>query len=240
MTRENKKIAILQSNYIPCKGYVDLINKVDEFMFYDDVQYTKNDWRNRNLIKTKDGLLWLSIPIETKGHISEQRKIKDVKTANNYWRKKHWTSIKNNYAKTPYFKEYKDIFEPLYLEDDEKYLSQINYKFILEINKILSIDTPISYSSNYILEGGKTERLINLCKQAGATEYISGPAAKNYINKELFNKANIKLTWMNYSGYKEYPQLYPPFIHNVSVLDLIFNCGKNSFNFIKGRNNGTY
>ena len=232
MKNENKKIAILQSNYIPWKGYFDLINRVDEFIFYDDVQYTKNDWRNRNQIKTSNGLIWLSIPIETKGHISENKKINEVKVINNSWRKKHWKSIQNSYSKSPYFKDYKEIFEQLYLSSNETYLSKINYKFILAINNILMINTKISYSSDYILEGDKNERIINLCKQANASKYISGPAAKDYINIELFKQENINLEWMDYSNYREYPQLYPPFVHNVSILDLIFNCGKDSLNYI--------
>ena len=230
---QNKKTAILQSNYIPWKGYFDLINRVDEFIFYDSVQYTKNDWRNRNLIKTPQGLLWLSIPIKTKGHISNRININEAQTTDNRWRKKHWACIANNYSKAPYFKDYKDIFKALYLDDDERFLAGINYKFILKINEILGIKTKISYSEDFVLNGNKTERLVNLCLQTKASEYISGPAAKNYIDENLFNEAGIKLSWMDYSGYREYRQLYPPFTHGVSVLDLIFNCGSNAVRYIE-------
>ena len=229
---KNKKIAILQSNYIPWKGYFDLINRVDEFVFYDDVQYTKNDWRNRNIIKTQNGLLWLSIPVETKGHITEHRNINRTITVNNTWRKKHWFSIKNSYSKARFFNDYKDFFEQLYLDENERFLAKINYKFIKAINGILGINTKISYSSDYTLEGGKTERLVGICKQSGASEYLSGPAARSYIDENLFAQEKIKLSWMNYSGYPEYQQLYPPFVHNISVLDLIFNCGKDSMKYI--------
>ena len=233
----SNKIAILQSNYIPWKGYFDIIDSVDEFIFYDEMQYTKNDWRNRNKIKTQNGLIWLTIPCETKGIISGSQKINETKIVDKKWTKKHWNSIYNAYTKAPYFKEYKQIFEDLYKDcEKEEYLCKVNYKFIFAINELLGINTKISFSQDYGLIEGKTERLVDLVKKAGGTEYISGPAAKNYIDEELFSKANIKLTWMEYYGYKEYPQLYPPFEHGVSILDLIFNCGKKSINYIRGKN----
>ena len=229
-----KKVAILQSNYIPWKGYFDIIDSVDEFIFYDEMQYTKNDWRNRNKIKTPDGLIWLTIPCETKGAISSEQRICDTKITDKSKFKKHWNAIQINYAKAPYFKEYKNLFEELFKScESEEYLCKVNYKFIYAINEILGIKTEISFSQDYGLIEGKTERLVDLVKKAGGSEYISGPAAKDYINQKLFEDANIKLTWKDYSGYKEYPQLNPPFVHGVSVLDLIFNCGKDGIKYIR-------
>lgn len=226
----NKKIAILQSNYIPWKGYFDLINSVDEFIFYDEVQYTKNDWRNRNKIKTKQGLQWLTIPVRQE---SLDQKINDTKISDKKWKKKHWSSISQNYSKSKYFKEYKDTFEELYLSCEEEYLSEINYKFIRTINKILEIDTKLTFSNDYELIGGQTERLINLCKQSNATHYLSGPAAKSYFDEDLANNEGIQVEWMDYSGYQEYSQLHFPFEHGVTILDLIFNEGKNAKKFMK-------
>lgn len=225
-----KKIAILQSNYIPWKGYFDLINIVDEFILYDEVQYTKNDWRNRNNIKTSQGIQWLTIPVRQE---SLEQKIEETKITDKKWNVKHWRTISQNYSKAKYFKEYKDIFEELYLTSDDEYLSQINYKFIVAVNKILGIDTKILWSNEYELSGGQTERLINLCKQANATHYLSGPAAKDYFDEDLAKKENIKVEWMDYSGYKEYEQQHPPFEHGVSILDLIFNEGSNATKFLK-------
>lgn len=230
-----KKVAILQSNYIPWKGYFDLINTVDEFILYDDMQYTKNDWRNRNQVKTQDGLLWLTIPILIKGKFGA--KINEVRIKDINWAEKHWKTITTYYHNSTNFIIYKELFNDLYGNLETDYLSQVNRKFIDLINKILGIKTKISFSSEYKLINGKTERLVDLCKQAGATEYFSGPAAKNYINEKLFEEANIKLNWINYNGYKEYTQLYPPFIHSVSIVDLIFNEGKNSKNYMKSFNN---
>ena len=225
----NKSIAISQSNYIPWKGYFDLINKVDEFILYDDAQYTSQDWRNRNRIKTPDGTKWLTIPVERKNHL--YRKIKEIKISYKGWAVKHWKRIKQNYSKAKYFKNYKDIFEDLYLNCNEEHLSEINYKFIITINQILGIKTKIKFSDEFKLYGNQTEKLLNICKQCEANMYISGPAAKNYFDEQLAKKENIQVQWMNYSNYEEYEQLFLPFEHDVSILDLIFNT--DPINYIK-------
>lgn len=218
-----KKVAIIQSNYIPWKGYFDIINMVDEFVLLDDVQYTRRDWRNRNRIKTPQGLKWLTIPVSVKGKFNI--KIKDVMIADSSWNKKHWETIKTFYSRAKYFKYYKEFFEELYLNCKEKYLSEINYKFITSINKLLGIDTRIRFSTEFCLQEGKNERLISICKQCGADVYVSGPAAKVYLDEDLFLREGIKVEWMDYSGYPEYEQLYPPFEHKVSIIDLILNVG---------------
>lgn len=224
-----KSVAILQSNYIPWKGYFDIINSVDEFVIYDTAQYTKNDWRNRNKIKTIQGVNWLTIPVKH----STSQEIREIQVLNNKWQQKHWRTLLQNYSKSKYFNIYKDIFENLYLKENDTFLSKINYNFILAINKILGINTKISCSEDYLVNGEKSEKLLNICKQSNATEYFSGPAAKNYLDIELFRQEDIKVNWVDYSGYKEYNQLHPPFEHAVSILDLIFNEGGNAKNFMK-------
>ena len=227
----NKKIAIVQSNYIPWKGYFDLINFVDEFILYDTAQYTRRDWRNRNRIKTQNGLIWLTIPVEGKGKYFQ--KIKDTLVSDMEWNRRHWQTITHNYSKAKYFSTYKEQFKELYLECQEKYLSLINYHFLTAICKILMIKTKISWSMDYKLTEGKTERLVGLCKQAGATEYISGPSAKGYIDEDLFKTEGLRLEYMDYTGYPEYNQLYPPFEHAVSIIDLIFNEGSDAPKYMK-------
>lgn len=217
-----KKVAILQSNYIPWKGYFDLINLVDEFIIYDEMQYTKNDWRNRNKIKSPNGSHWLTIPVK---QISLKQKINETEIADSNWANKHFQTIKQFYSKTPYFSEYKNYFENLYSTCQFSLLSDINFHFINSLCELLDIKTKISWSQDYGLVEGKTERLVDLVLKAKGTEYISGPAAQSYINAELFEQADIKLFWMDYSRYPEYPQLYPPFEHSVSIIDLIFNTG---------------
>lgn len=222
-------IAILQSNYIPWKGYFDIIAKSDVFVIYDEVQYTRRDWRNRNLIKSNNGLKWLTIPVIQDDYY---QKIFDTKILQGNWIKKHKSTLQTNYGKAPYYKEYKDAIFEIYAIPSTN-LSNINRKFIEKICAILSIDTKIIDSRELNLEGDKVERLIDACKKLGATKYISGPTAKNYINEVLFNENNIEIEWMDYAEYKEYNQLYPPFEHGVSILDLIFNEGPIARSFLK-------
>jgi len=216
-----KKIAISQSNYIPWKGYFDLINMVDEFILYDDTQYTRRDWRNRNKIKTPNGLKWLTIPVDVKGKYFQ--KIRETKISDKNWRTKHWQQIKQNYSNAKNFEKYQYFFEELYLNCKEKYLSEINYKFLISINKILKIKTKIRFSSEFDIYGNQTEKLLNICKQCNAKIYISGPSAKKYFDEQLAEKNNIQVEWINYKNYEEYEQLYQPFDHKVTILDLIFN-----------------
>jgi hypothetical protein len=227
----NKRVAIIQSNYIPWKGYFDIINSADEFILFDDVQYTKRDWRNRNKIKTSDGLKWLTIPVEVSGKYLQ--KIRDVKVADAAWGSRHWEIIKQCYANAPHFKEFRGIFEDLYLNTREVYLSQINFRFIQSVNKILGIATPISWSCAQQNITDRSKRLLCICKEAGANEYVSGPSAKDYLDVELFQKEGVNVKWMDYSGYPEYGQQFLPFEHAVSVIDLIFNEGNNSPQFMK-------
>jgi hypothetical protein len=225
-----KRVAILQSNYVPWKGYFDLINSVDEFILYDTAQFTKNDWRNRNKIKTAQGTTWLTIPVR---HDFGQT-IQETRVGKPDWAQKHWASLLQNYARAAHFREYMPLFESLYRElADEEYLSTINHRFIGEICEILGIGTRITWSRDYRLAEGRIERLVDLCRQAGADEYLSGPAAKDYIEGNLFSDAGIALEFTDYSGYPEYDQLFPPFDHKVSILDLIFNEGPDAPNYLK-------
>jgi len=228
----SKKIIITQSNYIPWKGYFDAINMVDEFVIYDEVQYTKRDWRNRNLIKTPQGLQWLSVPVQVKGKFFQ--KIKETKISEAGWGKKHWKSIKQNYSKALFFKEFAPVFEELYLNNKLKYLSEINLHLIEIVCKIFQILKKITFSDSYpILREGKNECLVDICGKLGANEYYTSSASKNYIKEELFTSKNIKINYLDYSGYPEYRQLYGAFTQQVSIIDLIFNEGSNATKFMK-------
>lgn len=220
--RPAKRVAILQSSYIPWKGYFDIINSVDEFILYDDVQYTARDWRNRNRVKTAQGLLWLTIPVR---QASRHQRLRETQVTDPRWRRRHWLTWQTNYARAPRFREYREWLEALYLGSDETRLSEINASFIRAICTVLGIRTRLSWSSDYRLTEGRTERLVDLCRQAGATVYLSGPAAQAYVRPELFAEAGIALCWMRYDGYPEYPQLHGPFEHRVSILDLLLNTG---------------
>jgi hypothetical protein len=227
----SKTVAIVQSNYIPWRGYFDLINSVDEFILYDDMQYTIRDWRNRNIIKTANGPFWLTIPVEVKGKYFQ--KIKESVISDSGWGRKHWASITHSYSKAKHFPAHKEFFADLYSRPEEKLLSRINHRFIAAICGLLGIKTTISWSMDYNLIGDKTEKLAHLCKQAGATHYLSGPAAKSYLEEELFTAEGISVSYMDYSNYPEYRQLYPPFEPQVSILDLIFNEGPEARSYMK-------
>lgn len=221
-----KRVAIVQSNYIPWKGYFDMIAMVDEFIIYDDMQYTRRDWRNRNLIKTPKGLQWLTVPVKVKGKYHQTIRETEIKSVE--WAKTHWKTLSQNYCRAQHFDEVAAVFEPLYLKRHYTRLSELNREFINVVCGYLGITTKISNSWDYQLIEGKTERLAVLCTQAGGSEYISGPAAKGYIEERVFSERGIKLSWLDYSGYPEYPQLWGKFAHGVSILDLLFNCGKDA------------
>lgn len=227
-----KRVAVLQSNYVPWKGYFHIIHEVDEFIFYDDVQFTKNDWRNRNRIKTAQGPAWLSIPVGK----DLKRLVCEVELPDASWQANHWERIKAAYSKAPFFGTYRPFLESVYLESKWSRLSDLNQALIRRIaTEFLGIGhCRFGSSSEYRLSGTRQDRLMDLLKQAGATEYVSGPSAKSYIDPSRFAEAGIGLRYMDYSRYPEYPQLHPPFAHDVSILDLLFNCGAGAGEMIWG------
>jgi hypothetical protein len=227
----NKKVAILQSNYIPWKGYFDLINSVDVFVVFDDMQYTRRDWRNRNYIKTQQGLKWLTISVEVKGKYFQ--KINETRISEPQWNINHISQIRQNYIKAPYYKDVLPWIEHLYETATSEYLTEVNIHFLKSICNFLNIDTEFRDSREFSLSEGKTEKLVSICKDLDATVYLSGPAAKSYLEENLFEKDDMCVEWIDYSGYKEYHQLFPPFEHGVSILDLIFNEGENAKYFLK-------
>ncbi len=220
-----KRVAIVQSCYIPWKGYFDLINSVDEFILLDDVQYTRADWRNRNRIKTPNGTAWLTIPVKVKGRVHQR--IRDVVVSDPKWTDRHWKSICRNYGGARHFAANRSLFQDLYMQcREETHLSRINVRFLGAIADMLGIRTRITRSMDYVSAEGRTGRLAHLCEQAGASEYLSGPAARAYLDESLFRRRGIRVCWMDYGGYPEYDQLFsPPFVHEVSIIDLILNEG---------------
>ena len=177
-----KRVAIVQSNYIPWKGYFDLIRRVDEFVLFDDAQFTRRDWRNRNRIKTARGLEWLTIPVEIKGKYHQA--VEDTRISDPSWHRKHWMSLYHAYSKSPCFSQYAPRIEEVYQQASDDYLSRVNLRFIRAVCGILGIDTTITWSTDYEATGRKSERLVSLCTQAGATEYLSGPSARTYLDED--------------------------------------------------------
>jgi hypothetical protein len=231
----SKTVAMVQSNYIPWKGYFDMINMADLFVFYDDVAFTKDDWRNRNRIKTKDGLQWLTVPCGP----PRGRLICEVEIRDDGWQHKHWSRIQHAYARARYYDLYRERFEERYLGRRWRTLSELNQELIQWIaHGLLGIDTEFGDSRDYAIAPDKTResRWIEILQRIGTDRFIIGPSARNYLDppKEAeVARAGIELVWMDYSNYPEYGQLFPPFAHEVSIIDLIFNEGPDAPRYMK-------
>jgi hypothetical protein len=217
-----KRVAILQSNYLPWKGYFDLIASVNEFVFYDDMQYTRRDWRNRNRIKTPQGLQWLTVPVLVKGRYEQS--IRDTRIDGDAWAARHWRALQSNYGRSIAFDSTGAWLQPMYARP-WTHLSALNRALIEAVCARLEIGTRLSESSDYVLQGERSERLAGICEQAGAQIYVSGPAARGYLDETAFARRGIRVDWFGYGPYPEYPQLWGPFEHRVSILDLLFNGG---------------
>ncbi len=227
------KVTILQPSYIPWRGYFHQIFKSDLFIFYDDVQYDKRGWRNRNRIKTMHGSKWLTIPVLASNVQIDKTPINRIRIDwGQKWNQKHWLTIQHTYGKTPYFKTYeKDIF--FFYSKHYEYLADFTIDYTIHVCEWLGIQNTRFLKSSDLkgITGNKTNRLIQILKQVGATHYISGPSAKNYIDENSFKESGIRIEYMNYN-YSPYPQLYPPFDPQVSILDLIFMTGPDAINHI--------
>jgi hypothetical protein len=227
-----KRIAIVQSSYLPWKGYFDLIRSVDEFVLYDDMQFTRRDWRSRNRVKTQNGLHWLSVPVDAKGKFDQ--KIKDTHVQDPSWASKHWQTLRHAYGKAPYFRDYQARVESAFADlANEPMLSRINARLIGMVCEFLEITTPITWSMDYAQREGKSERLLSICQAAGASHYLSGPAARDYMDVELFERNGVSVAFADYSDYPVYPQMHGPFEHAVTALDLVFSVGPDARQYMK-------
>lgn len=228
------KIVIIQPSFIPWRGYFHLIERSDIFVFYDDVQYDKHSWRNRNIIKAQTGAQWLTVPVLIKNRFGQ--KIKDVQIdnlSNPRWGKKIWHSIDINYRKAAYFKLYAPFFEELLSRTWES-ISELDMYSTVKICELLGIKRAFYRSSELEVAGDKIGRIVNICEKLKGTSYISGPSARSYIESDKeFKDRGIILEFHKYD-YPEYPQLYGSFIPQVSIVDLLFNCGKDSYKYIWG------
>ena len=226
-----KSVAMLQSNYIPWKGVFDLINRVDIFVFYDDVQFTKKDWRSRNKIPSANGDIWLTVPVLTKGKF-DQLICDTIIDRSENWQKKHFKTLTLNYAKAPYIKDYSSLLFDFYQREEWENLSKMNQYMTKYICDILGIKTEFYSSEQFGLTGSKDgEKVIKICKELGCDSFLNGPASKAFMDEEKFKDAGIELRYMEYN-YPEYRQLYMPFNHNVSILDLLFMTGPNAPQYI--------
>lgn len=226
------KCVILQPSYIPWRGYFHQIYKADVFVFYDDVQYDKHGWRNRNRVKTAAGSKWLTIPVGTHGVLTNKTLLSDIPIIwTSDWAAKHWSTIKQLYSRTPHFEDYVPMLEPFY-HSRYQLLADLTIDMTIAIAGELGInETKFLRSSALHIKGSKTERLINILRTLNATHYISGPSARSYLEEDKFNSAGISLEYIDYN-YPEYDQLHPPFDTQVTILDLLFMVGAEAPNYI--------
>jgi hypothetical protein len=226
-----KRVAILQSNYIPWKGYFDIIHDVDEFVFHDDIQYTRQDWRNRNRIKTPGGVSWLTIPVGA----DERRNICEVELPAGNWALDHWRRLQSSYQQAPFFDDYRPFLHDIYVSRRWHHLSDLNQHLVRTLaTDVLGLRTHFVDSRELELSAGKQERVLEILAKVSADVYVSGPAAKAYLEPDRFMSAGIDLVWKSYAGYPEYPQLHPPFAHDVTILDLLFHTGPDAARYIWG------
>ena len=217
------RIAIIQSCYVPWRGFFDLIGRCDEYVIFDQTQYAKRHWHNRNRINTATGVEWLTIPVLSKGRYEQSIDQVEIEKP---WAEKHWRALELAYRRAPSFETLAPTVRGWYERaDKERRLTDVNALFLREIASLLRLDTRIVRDTAYPAEGTKTERLLGIARAAGADRYLSGPSAKAYFDEAMFAAAGISVEWMSYEGYPEYPQLHGTFESAVSVLDLLFNVG---------------
>lgn len=225
-------VAIVQSNYVPWKGYFDLMRSADVFVLYDDVQYTKRDWRNRNRIKTPQGTQWLTVPALVKSRYLQQ--IRDVEIAEPGWQDRHWACLHMNYRAAEHYATMAPQIADLYAQcSGLTHLSQVNALLLRGLADLLGIRTPLMDSSTLGHQPGRTGNLVHLCQALGATTYLSGPAARDYLDEGLFDAAGIGVRYFDYTGYPAYPQLHGPFDHHVSAIDLLMHTGDQAAKYLQ-------
>jgi hypothetical protein len=226
-----KRVAIVQSNYLPWKGYFDMIASVDAFVLLDSAQFTKRDWRNRNQIKTEHGLSWLSVPVTTRGFFTQS--IRETRVCDHSWPERHWRKIEAAYRGASHFPEYGPMLAAALREADAGTLSEVNDHLLRRVCAWLDIDTPL-YSDLGLVDGGEAStRLLRICLKLGADTYVSGPKARAYLDVDLFANSGVRVEWFNYGGFPAYSQLHGDFVHEVSVVDLLLNEGPGARRFLK-------
>ena len=236
-----RTIAIVQSNYLPWRGYFDLIRSVDELILFDSVQYTRRDWRNRNVIKTPQAPHWITVPVEVKGRFRQP--IDETRIADAGWAERHIRTIEANYRRAACFANVGPwLFETMRAAAAEPLLTHVNERLLRAIAERLQIRTPLRRCTELLdraeMAGmDASTRLLALCRAAGAECYLSGPAARDYLDESLFASAGIEVAWMHYGGYPDYPQLWGAFEPQVSVVDLLLNVGDKAPAFL-GRAHG--
>jgi hypothetical protein len=225
------RVGILQPGYLPWLGFFEQVSRCDQFVLYDDVQFDKNSWRNRNRIKTPEGPLWLTVPVRHRGHTSQTLLQTEI-TENTVWPRKHLSTLHTYYRRAPYFTRYLEGLTEIYRQE-WKYLVDLDLALIFHLLEVLGIRTPVLRSSELGIMGKSTDRLVAICKALNADCFYEGAAGEHYIDAAQFAEAGIVLEYQRYV-HPTYSQLYGEFIPYLSVIDLLFNCGDESMKIIAG------
>ena len=224
------RVTILQPSYLPWLGFFEQMSRSDKFVLLDDVQYTRRDWRNRNKVRVKEGWVWLTVPVQQKSRFSQS--LLETRIDNSVsWRRKHLETLRQHYCKAPFFEKYFPRCQQIY-EKDWEFLFDLCLETIQFLKEEMGIETPLLRSSEMKLSGEKTERLVSICRELGATHYLSGESGSDYISQEDFSNPGIELEYQNYE-HPVYPQRYPGFVPHLSTIDLLFNCGEQSLSILK-------
>ncbi len=222
-----------QPVYLPWLGLFHKIALADKFVFFNQVQYLPKDWMNRNKIKTNAGEIWLTVPVLRKGY--RDMKTSQIEINNDTdWKRKHLNSINLNYKKTPYFEKYFYFFQETY-NKNWRYLADLNEYMLKWFLNELGIKTEFLKASDYNFQGNKSDLVLDMCKQLKANVYIFGILGKDYTNVKDFENNKIKVVFQDYK-HPSYPQLHGEFKENLSILDLLFNCGPNSYDVLMSNN----
>ena len=222
-----------QPVYLPWLGLFHKIALADKFCIFDIAQYQNKDFNNRNRIKTNAGSIWLSVPVESKGHY--EKSLKDIKIVNNGWNRKHFKSIDLAYRKAPFYSKYIDQLEILLLGKPYTYLADLNISTLEFGLKSLGIDLPILTASNFAFEGVKSDLVLDMCRKLGANNYLFGTQGKDYADISSFIKSNVKPYFQEYI-HPVYPQLHGEFEPYMSIIDLLFNVGDKSLSVVMSGN----
>jgi|TARA_B100000809_G_scaffold240057_1_gene262056 hypothetical protein len=224
------RVTILQPSYLPWLGFFEQMSRSDKFVLLDDVQYTRRDWRNRNRIRVRENWIWLTVPVQQKSRFSQS--LLETRIDNSVsWRRKHLETLRQHYCKAPFFEKYFPRCQQVY-EKDWTFLFDLCLETINLIKEEMGIETPLLRSSEMKPGGEKTERLVSICRELGATHYLSGESGSNYIAEEDFSSQGIALEYQNYE-HPVYPQRYTGFVPHLSAIDLLFNCGEQSLGILK-------
>ena len=227
---KSMRVTILQPSYLPWLGFFEQMHRSDQFVLYDDVQFTRRDWRNRNRVRVLEGSVWLTVPVIQKNKY-EQSLLETKIDNSTSWKRKHLETIRCHYSKTPFFDLHYPWCEKVF-NSEWNFLLDLSLETIQYLKGELKINTPLLRSSELGAPGNKTERLVSICKQLGATQYLSGESARNYISEKDFSDQGIELEYQEYQ-HPEYPQRYEGFVPFLSTIDLLFNCGDKSLGFLK-------